>query len=277
MESQQSESSLEIFISHSSADADLAEALIELIRAALDVPHSRIRCTSVDGYRLPGGVSTDEQLQREVRGTRCLIALLTPTSLHSPYVLFELGARWGARLRLIPVLAKGITAEALRMPLSALNALSCASRSQIHQLLADTGAAIGRSLNSPAEYERYVNRLQECSDMEAAVTAEQQGEASALGDDVPPQSELSSEAKALLSLIEEEADAENRGIVELLEEVEPGRTMFFPRLQYAGSPLAMRSRLFRNAVTELVASGQLHPPEDNPSRNTRTYEYRHPA
>jgi hypothetical protein len=48
---------LDIFISHSGKDEKLAAALIDLIIAATNVPHGRIRCTSVDGYRLPGGAN----------------------------------------------------------------------------------------------------------------------------------------------------------------------------------------------------------------------------
>lgn len=271
---QQAESDLEIFISHSAADSDLAEALIELIRAALEVPQSRIRCTSVDGYRLPGGVSTDEELQREVRSARVLIALLTPTSLKSPYVLFELGARWGAGLRLIPVLGKGISPGDLRMPLSALNALTCASGPQIHQLVADCGAAIGRKLNPPAGYDKYLRRLLECGGSGIVGVSDRRDDPERINaeDAQPPR--FSPEAQELLALVEQEPHPEHRGIVEIREEIEPGQAMFFPRLEYAGEPMAMKSRLFRKAVSELVSAGRLHSPEDNPSTNTRTYEYR---
>lgn len=264
---------LDVFISHSSKDADVAEVLIELIRAALDIPHAKIRCTSVDGYRLPSGVSTDEQLQKEVRNSRCFIALLTPSSLQSPYVLFELGARWGAKLRLIPLLAKGSSAASLRMPLSALNALACTSSAQLHQLLADIGAILGQVPTSPAAYDRYLQRL--CAFEENLPTNDVQHDNSENEKhDLPPIQNIGQEAQNLLVLIEQEPDLEQRGIVEILEEVEPGQTYFFPRLQYAGSPTRIKSRVFRDAIRQLVSACYLHPPEDNPSRNTRTYEYR---
>ena len=58
MATQQTE--LDIFISHSGQDQQIASVLIDLLRAATNIPPTRIRCTSVDGYRLPGGASTDE-------------------------------------------------------------------------------------------------------------------------------------------------------------------------------------------------------------------------
>ena len=68
------ETELDIFISHSGQDQQIASVLIDLLRTAMDIPPKRIRCTSVDGYRLPGGASTDDQLKREVRETKCFIA-----------------------------------------------------------------------------------------------------------------------------------------------------------------------------------------------------------
>ena len=59
------DSEVKLFVSHSAKDAEIAEALIELIRNALGLPENSIRCTSVDRYRLPGGVKTEEQLREE--------------------------------------------------------------------------------------------------------------------------------------------------------------------------------------------------------------------
>jgi hypothetical protein len=85
---------------------------------------------------------------------------------------------------------------------------------------------------------------------------------------------LSDAAQELRQLIEKETNLEDRGIVHILTEIEPGMTMFFPRIQYSGSPLRMKSRLFRQAIEELVAGGFLCPPEVNPSTNTQTFECR---
>jgi hypothetical protein len=106
-------STIDVFISHSSQDARIAEALITLLRSALNILPNRIRCTSVEGFRLPAGVSTDDQLRIELRESKLFIAIITKASLQSTYVLFELGARWGANLHMIPLLAAGATPEIL--------------------------------------------------------------------------------------------------------------------------------------------------------------------
>ena len=126
---------LDIFVSHSSADAVLARSLADLLRSALNLLPDRIRCTSVDGYGLEVGANTNERLRIEVREARAFIALLTRNSLASTYVLFEMGARWGAGQYFAPVLAGSLSPGDLKAPLSGLNMLDLASRAQIAQFL----------------------------------------------------------------------------------------------------------------------------------------------
>src|SRR6267154_5299522 len=59
--------SLDLFISHSSRDKQLAKALIKFLCTALAIPHDRARCTSVDGYKLSGGAKTESELRKEIQ------------------------------------------------------------------------------------------------------------------------------------------------------------------------------------------------------------------
>ena len=143
---------MEIFISHSSKDADIAEALIDLLRAALNLPSLAIRCTSVTGYRLSSGVPVEEQLRQEIHEAKILIGLITNSSLNSPYVLFELGARWGAKNFQIPLLAGGVSPNSLPGPLKALNALDCADIGQIQQLVEDVAKELNREIDKGSSF-----------------------------------------------------------------------------------------------------------------------------
>src|SRR5262249_48012514 len=146
-------SGLWILISHSSKDADLALALIDLLKAGLCLTADKIRCTSVDGYRLPVGVNTVGKLREEVNAARVVIGLITPRSLSSYYVMFELGARWGANLFVAPLLA-GVKANELSGPLGLLNALSASNEAQLHQLLEDIAQQLGLEVQSAPSYIR---------------------------------------------------------------------------------------------------------------------------
>lgn len=145
-------SSMKVFISHSSADKYVAEAFVNLIRASLRLAARDIRCTSVDGYRLPGGADAADQLRQEVFESEVFVALLSPTSIASMFVMFELGARWGARKHLIPVLVRGLVPSALKPPLSAIHAVNGAEQGQLHQLLEDIASTLDLKLEPAAAY-----------------------------------------------------------------------------------------------------------------------------
>ncbi len=129
------EGAMKIFVSHSSADKHIAEAFVSLLRAALPLSSKDIRCTSVDGYKLAAGTNSDEQLRQEVFDAEAFLALLSPTSIQSIYVMFELGARWGAKRYLAPVMVAGLTPSALKAPLSAIHAVTGTSEGDLHQLI----------------------------------------------------------------------------------------------------------------------------------------------
>jgi hypothetical protein len=154
---------IDIFISHSSRDKEIAARLIELLRNALNIPADRIRCTSVEGYRLKVGADTNAQLRREVHDAKVFIGLITSASVESAYVLFELGARWGAGRFLAPLLASREDVKLLRGPIAGLNALCCDSREQSLQLVEDIAETLNVRVMNQASYSQYVDALvREC-------------------------------------------------------------------------------------------------------------------
>lgn len=147
---------IRLFVSHAGEDTQLAQAVVELVRSALCLPADAIRCTSVDGFRLPGGADTDERLRAEVHESEAFIGIVSVAGLQSAYVLFELGARWGAGRHLIPVLAPGVPAAMLRGPLAGLNALRADSRAQVHQLLDELARRLNLQPQSAAAFEKQI-------------------------------------------------------------------------------------------------------------------------
>ena len=146
-----------IFISHSSKDVQTAQALTDLFRSALAISPTDIRCTSLEGHLLPAGASVDELLRREVHGAKAFVGLISYSSLQSLYVVFELGARWGAGKHLIPLLAPGVSPDALKAPLSSFNSLSCGSASQLHQLVRELASLLEVELHPPFTYQREID------------------------------------------------------------------------------------------------------------------------
>jgi hypothetical protein len=70
------------------------------------------------------------------------------------YVLFELGARWGAGKNLIPLIAHGVPMSILSGPISGLNALRAENSAQLHQLVDDLGRQLSIRPQSPAVFDR---------------------------------------------------------------------------------------------------------------------------
>ena len=149
---------IKVFISHATADEPLAAVLVDLLQSALALPAAAIRCTSVTGYCLRGGTDVDEQLRREVGDANAFIGIISYQSLRSPYVLFELGARWGATRHLIPVLAPGLGPDVLIGPLSGLHALKT-DRDGLTQLVEDLGSQLDLDQTAPTTYQRQINRV----------------------------------------------------------------------------------------------------------------------
>jgi len=143
---------IDIFISHSSSDVDIAKHLIEIVRKAFNISSEKIRCTSVPGYKLKAGANTDEQIKREIFSSKAFIGLLTRDSFSSTYVLFELGARWGADLPLIPLICDKAGTALLNGPIKNINALSAIDSSDMLQFLHDLGDSLNLEPENPSGY-----------------------------------------------------------------------------------------------------------------------------
>jgi maltooligosyltrehalose trehalohydrolase len=139
-----------LFISHASQDRKLAEQIIGLLHAALNLPADGILCTSVRGYGLSGGVMTDDELRSRVCDAEEFVALVSKHSLDSVYVSFELGARWGVSKSLRPLLVPGLPTTGLPRPLAGFNVLSAGNAVDLHKFVDDLGHALSLRVASHA-------------------------------------------------------------------------------------------------------------------------------
>jgi hypothetical protein len=243
-----------IFVSYAREDQGPAGRLVDFLRAAgYD--------TWFDKDSLHAGQDWRRVIEQEIARADLLIICLSKNSVDKTgFVQKEMRLavqqaelRPDSRVYIIPVSLDGCTVP---QALERLQVLDLRDPDAGDRLLKAMGSAIGEGASAPQ--------------------ASHDALACAVSNYNPPPSgpTLAPVAKEILDLIEQEPDPEKRGIVEILKEVQPGITHFFSRIQYAGSPKAMKTRLFRQAVGDLVSAELLFPPEHNPSRNTQTYEYR---
>ena len=151
---------LEIFISHSSRDREIASKLIQVLRNSLNISSQEIRCTSVPGYKLQGGVNTDETLREEVGSCKVMIGIISISSLESIYVLFELGARWGMKLPFKPVVYDDQIFKEIKGPLNNLHIINISNDSEVFQLLEEIAHDLGREIAHSSTYFEDIKLMQ---------------------------------------------------------------------------------------------------------------------
>lgn len=141
-----------ILISHSQHDRSTAESLMNLIfRGLAGLNPNQVFCSSVGGFGL-GGERINENLRRRVLSADVVLGLISPEAMASPWVLLELGARWGSSKDLILLLAPGVSAEEIRGPLAALNPLKCESDADLHKLVRQLAETLSLEENPPESY-----------------------------------------------------------------------------------------------------------------------------
>lgn len=141
------ENGIKIFVSHKSSDLELTKALVKLFKASLKISNEEIRCTSVPGFKFEPGINTNDAIRKEVNESSLLVCLLTPESLKSSFVLFELGARWGLKKPLIPLLAHGADYDDLPSPIRDKNAVKLEKEEDLYDLI----EAISENLSIPTQ------------------------------------------------------------------------------------------------------------------------------
>jgi hypothetical protein len=90
-------SKYQVFVSHATADKWLAKVICEKIE-------SLGASTFRDDRDINGGDDIPEKIRQEIKRSQECLVLFTPVSLGRPWILLEVGAAWGWRRRIVPVL-----------------------------------------------------------------------------------------------------------------------------------------------------------------------------
>ena len=151
---------IRLFVSHAHKDKEIAMALVEVIEAAM-VPDARILCTSHDKpkYREPENVNVSQELRKHLKGSTCVLAVLTPNSVKSPWCLFELGGAWALATQTFPLLAGGLSQESLPAALKGNDAAQLTEPEEIRRVLADLRQVLGWRIRNTGLAEKKINRL----------------------------------------------------------------------------------------------------------------------
>ena len=134
---------IRLFVSHAHKDKDIAVALVDAVEAAM-VPKARILCTShpKQEYRELENDDVSEHLRKHLRDSPCVLGVLTPNSIKSPWCLFELGGAWALASRTYPLLAGGLSRESLPAALKGSDAAQLTDAKEISRVLGDLSEAL---------------------------------------------------------------------------------------------------------------------------------------
>ena len=83
-----------IFISHASADKDVAKELVKLLKEGFSLGESDIVCTSVEGHGLRGSTDYYPALKSKIEQSETVIYLLSKSFCKTPNCLYEVAWRF---------------------------------------------------------------------------------------------------------------------------------------------------------------------------------------
>ena len=151
--------SIKIFVSHAAADEALAAGLVDCLLSSMILRDSDIRCTSVPGHKLPVGSEFAVTLRDEIGETSIVIGLITRKALSSGWVLFELGATWGARKHLKPLISDEVDFKELPGPLSGQHVARLSNRNDLAQFIEEVTHLVSAKPRSRAKINNAIDQL----------------------------------------------------------------------------------------------------------------------
>lgn len=132
---------LKVFISHASADSDVAGALLGWIRSTFLGGVSVF--VSSDARSISPGDDWRAAIEDALKTADIALVLCTEISLERPWLGFEAGAAWMAGARVVPLCYHGISVESLPMPFSSRQGLDLGRSEDVDALLSLLIAAGG--------------------------------------------------------------------------------------------------------------------------------------
>lgn len=150
---------VKIFVSHTASDATLAGSLIDCLLSSMVLQDEDLRCTSVDGHKLPVGSDFTSTLLDDLDDSSVVIGLITQASLSSSWVLFELGATWGAKKNLKPLVASDVDLKSLPGPLSGRHVAVFKNKGDIAQFIEEIITTIGAKARTAAKISKAIDTL----------------------------------------------------------------------------------------------------------------------
>ena len=126
--------STNLFVSHVSVEAPIAALLEKIIEDDFIGIVDLFASSNVTSIQ--GGEKWLDAIKAAIADSAAVLVLCSETSIHRPWVQFEIGAAWQTGKRIIPVCHSGMTPADLPMPLSSLQGLELGTGTGLSKLYA---------------------------------------------------------------------------------------------------------------------------------------------
>lgn len=107
-----------LFISHSTLDRDLIEALTDCLRVGLGLQQRQYFASSLDGTDVTVGTDFKQFMRTRLRSAKVVLQIVSPAYLDSQFCSWELGASWVLAARSFPLLLSPLRPTDFSGPLS---------------------------------------------------------------------------------------------------------------------------------------------------------------
>jgi hypothetical protein len=150
---------IRIFVSHAAVDEVLAAAVVDCLQTCMVLRDGEIRCTSVPGYKLPVGSDFAATILEDIGESFVVIGLITRAAIGSSWVLFELGAAWGAKRNMKLIVTDEVDLGQLPGPVAGRHVARLSDSSDVAQFVDEIRSLIRARSRSAAGIQKAINEL----------------------------------------------------------------------------------------------------------------------
>jgi hypothetical protein len=101
-----------IFVSHSSKDKVVIDDFVDLLQKGCNLNIDFISCTSVEGADIKTGEEFIEWIENTINESCIVILFITPNYYGSSFCIAEMGAAWGLKKSVFPIMAPDVDRDA---------------------------------------------------------------------------------------------------------------------------------------------------------------------
>ncbi len=161
-----------VFLSHAASDEHIASLLKAEIERRL--PGVRVFCSS-DPTDLPPGTKWSPKIQEALQESTMLIFVASARGLQRPWVWFECGTFWFTGKKIMPLCLGEVRKNALRPPLSELQAINGDESSDLKTAFEVAAAAAGSTVSDASDLNSLSEKLKQLDREAAAVLSPSSG------------------------------------------------------------------------------------------------------